>query len=127
MTLYFVYGTLMRGGGNSHILEESEFIGPGVTVLQYSMLGGGYPIVTAPSGKVGRVRGEVYNVRSRLTRRRLDVLEGVPHMYRRARVRVVLGDGRKIRCRIYIGSDDFVRAQRQHRREVDPILEWRSR
>ena len=77
----FVYGTLKKGGGNHHFLESSKFI------QHYKLkghalvdLGHGFPYMI--QDKDSSVYGEIYEV-SEETLERIDLLEGVPYLYRR--------------------------------------------
>lgn len=79
----FVYGTLKRGFGNNVLLRNSRYIGDFVSPPIFEMFAvgqhGGFPLLT--EGEYN-ILGEIWEVDDE-TLRRLDGLEGVPHMYRR--------------------------------------------
>jgi gamma-glutamylcyclotransferase (GGCT)/AIG2-like uncharacterized protein YtfP len=96
----FVYGTLKRGRGNSHLLEHSVFLGVAVTVGSFAMFGGhGFPrMVRTEEARTAAARGylkefarpvagELYRVNED-TLDQLDWLEGVPTHYTRQRIEV---------------------------------------
>jgi gamma-glutamylcyclotransferase (GGCT)/AIG2-like uncharacterized protein YtfP len=92
----FVYGTLLRGCHNHHVLgDEATFIGRGITVDNtFTMLcNGAYPYVkdAVPSEPHAHITGELYRVDDEALER-LDRLEGVPHHYYRQDVEIVLMD-----------------------------------
>lgn len=98
--LVFVYGTLKRGFGNHKFLEHSRFIGDARTCPALFMVDGGVPFVMIEGGPLRQIAGEVYAV-DKPTLRRLDRLEGHPHMYRRETVEVVV-DGNRRNAFIYM-------------------------
>jgi gamma-glutamylaminecyclotransferase len=70
----FVYGSLLSGMGNHHIVEKSKCLGITRSPKGFSMLDlGSFPGVV--EGEVGDVIGEVYEVDD-ITFARLDRLEG---------------------------------------------------
>ena len=77
----FVYGTLKRGGGNHHYLKYSKFI-QHYKLKHHSLvdLGHGFPYMVQDKGFF--VYGEVYEVTEE-TIKKIDLLEGVPYLYRR--------------------------------------------
>jgi len=57
----FVYGTLMKGMGNDHYLEKSEYLGDGMTDREYSM----YVDIVIPKITLTpryKIEGELYLV-----------------------------------------------------------------
>lgn len=57
----FVYGTLMKGMGNDHYLEKSEYLGDGLTDKEYSM----YVDIVIPKitmTPLSKIEGELYLV-----------------------------------------------------------------
>ena len=77
----FVYGSLKKSGGNHCYLEDSKFI------QHYKLkghalvdLGHGFPYMI--QDKNSAVYGEIYSV-SEETIKKIDLLEGVPYLYRR--------------------------------------------
>jgi gamma-glutamylaminecyclotransferase len=98
----FVYGTLKRGGRlNSH-LKDCEFIQEDVTKLKkYKMfsVGDRFPAVTDWKGTCA-IKGEIYRVTPEVMKR-LDEVEGVPHLYRRDKCYTA---GFDKQCYIYISS-----------------------
>ena len=73
----FVYGTLKRGHGNWHhfLKEDAAFVGHAITVKEFSMIAGGFPVVLDCDGNRGQIKGEVYDVNDK-TLSALDGLEG---------------------------------------------------
>ncbi|HHZ87972.1 MAG TPA: gamma-glutamylcyclotransferase [Chromatiaceae bacterium] len=97
--LVFVYGTLLKGFGNHHLLEDSEFVGDHETDPEYSMYSNGsYPMVIRGSGVI---YGEVYRVNDS-TLVSLDTLEGYPNLYRREIIDTPYGE-----AFIYIYNREF--------------------
>jgi gamma-glutamylaminecyclotransferase len=89
MTRVFVYGTLLAGEGNHHLLASARLIAPAQTLPEYSMADfGGFPAVTA--GGTVTIAGEVYEVDGP-TLEALDRLERHPRWYVRTPIR--LADG----------------------------------
>jgi gamma-glutamylcyclotransferase (GGCT)/AIG2-like uncharacterized protein YtfP len=89
MTRVFVYGSLLEGELNDHIMEGACLIGAATTSPGFTLLDlGDYPAMAASSE--GCVMGEVYEV-SRAHLARLDRFEGHPRFYTRAKIQ--LADG----------------------------------
>jgi gamma-glutamylaminecyclotransferase len=83
--LVAVYGTLKRGEGNHHWLEEeAEYIGTTLTQEHYTMYDGGYPKVV--EGVDYPITVEVFAVPDL---EKLDQLEGHPNLFKRELVDVV--------------------------------------
>ncbi|SDW00267.1 gamma-glutamylcyclotransferase family protein [Thiocapsa roseopersicina] len=77
----FVYGTLLRGEVNHHLLAQAEFLGSHRTAACFSLyLLRAYP--GAVRGGATAIRGEVYAV-DHAGLRRLDRLEDYPALYDR--------------------------------------------
>ena len=72
--IVFVYGTLMKGMGNDHFLEKSEYLGEGLTGKEYSMY---IDIVIPKITETPRykIEGELYSV-SDVDMKLMDKLEG---------------------------------------------------
>jgi gamma-glutamylaminecyclotransferase len=85
----FVYGTLMRAGGNHGLLGGAPFGGASRTAPGFSLVDlGAYPGMVR--GGTAAVAGELFRVDRRVLAG-LDRFEGHPHLFRR--VRVPLADG----------------------------------
>ncbi|HSO83344.1 gamma-glutamylcyclotransferase family protein [Thiocapsa sp.] len=77
----FVYGTLLRGEVNHHLLAQAEFLGSHRTAACFSLyLLRAYP--GAVRGGTTAIQGEVYGV-DHAGLRRLDRLEDYPALYDR--------------------------------------------
>ncbi|NBC13106.1 MAG: gamma-glutamylcyclotransferase [Gammaproteobacteria bacterium] len=77
----FVYGTLLRGEVNHHLLRDARFLGSHRTEPRFTLLVlGAYPGLVA--GGDTAVFGEVYGVDA-AGLRRLDQLEDYPRLYDR--------------------------------------------
>lgn len=101
-TPVFVYGTLKRGYGNHGLLRGSNFLTEGLTIDQFGMYKVGFPVLLQGHGSLGRVNGELFEVSAR-TLESLDRLEGVPRMYTREKVKVMVKSG-VVEAMIYIGT-----------------------
>ncbi len=116
-TIYnvFVYGSLLKGESNSHLLAGAEFAGPAATLPEYRLVDlGAYPGVVA--GGTAAILGEVYRVPDGLMPR-LDELEDHPTVYVRTSVR--LADGRE--ALMYL-----LRPHLAERRKDVPSGDWRA-
>jgi gamma-glutamylcyclotransferase (GGCT)/AIG2-like uncharacterized protein YtfP len=92
MTEIFVYGTLLPGDWNHHLLEGAECLGGACTPPAYTLVDfGRYPALVA--GGSAAVVGEVYRVDAH-TLELLDALEEHPDFY--VRTPIELGDGRTV-------------------------------
>ncbi len=77
----FVYGTLLRGEVNHHLLQRARYLGPHRTEPRFTLLVlGAYPGLV--SGGDTAVFGEVYGVDT-AGLHRLDQLEDYPRLYDR--------------------------------------------
>jgi gamma-glutamylcyclotransferase (GGCT)/AIG2-like uncharacterized protein YtfP len=85
----FVYGTLLRGEVNCHLLADARYLGPHRTEPRFTLL-----VLGAYPGLVGggdtAVHGEVYGVDA-AGLRRLDQLEDYPRLYDRKLIRTPYG------------------------------------
>jgi gamma-glutamylcyclotransferase (GGCT)/AIG2-like uncharacterized protein YtfP len=91
----FVYGTLKTNFCNNSILKDSgaKRAGENVCIYGYHMYntGSGYPAVCETAGaSTSPVVGEVWFV-NKDTLDRLDILEGVPHLYKRESINTHYG------------------------------------
>lgn len=118
MRRIFVYGTLLRGGPNHHLLSSSTFVCAARTVAELYMLSNEttspphetykYPYLVSvqlvPSLIANQAVGEVYEIDDP-TLSRLDELEGVEYERRRVEVtRVDAGDDgcASLECETYV-------------------------
>lgn len=99
----FVYGTLLEGLHNHHLLEGSRRVGFGWSVEKMVMRHKGVPFVSRQEA-VCVIRGEVYEVNGH-TLQRLDKLEGHPTWYRREEIEVELEGGAGGRAWVYLLGD----------------------
>lgn len=82
--LVFVYGTLLRGETNHHLLSRCECLGAWQTPPRFTLVDvGPYPVLC--TGGSGAVSGEVYAIDG-VALARLDELEGYPNLYDRGRI-----------------------------------------
>jgi len=98
--LVAVYGSLKRGYGNYHVMEnaQGDFISEGVTKETFDMNGSGFPyIIKNPKGFPVKV--EVFEVQDIQP---LDWLEGNPTFYKREKQKILFEDGVEIEAWIYI-------------------------
>lgn len=110
--LVFVYGTLKgmkhRFGPGSD-LQESKYLGQGVTEPVFNVVDGPYPIAVLEREKEfkealrGGILGEVYEVTDKAVDA-LDRYEGYPDLYQRLDVDVNMLDGGVHKAWIYIGN-----------------------
>jgi gamma-glutamylcyclotransferase (GGCT)/AIG2-like uncharacterized protein YtfP len=93
MTKVFVYGTLRAGGALHAHMKGADLVCSAGAVRGYAMFDlGFYPAVEATWVRTALVVGEVYEVDAAHLAR-LDQVEGVPHLYQRTLVDVVVGGG----------------------------------
>jgi gamma-glutamylcyclotransferase (GGCT)/AIG2-like uncharacterized protein YtfP len=101
MPRIFVYGTLMRGEVNAHLLAEARFLGAARTERRYELVDlGEYPAL-CERGTVS-VSGELYEV-DEATLTLLDDLEGHPELYRRAPI--ALEGGVEVQCYVFVATN----------------------
>lgn len=83
----FVYGTLLAGEVNHHVLGDAACLAEMATLPHFALMNlGAYPaLVDAAEGQGVPVHGEVYAVDDE-TLARLDALEGYPNIYDRRMV-----------------------------------------
>lgn len=87
----FVYGTLLAGEPNHHVLAGAKLVGEGRTEPAFELRDlGAYPGLVR--GGMHVVVGEIYEVDAP-TLAALDRLEGHPSFYRRTRI--ILADGER--------------------------------
>jgi gamma-glutamylcyclotransferase (GGCT)/AIG2-like uncharacterized protein YtfP len=85
----FVYGTLLRGEVNAHLMVAARLVGAARTVSAYQLrLLDGYPALL-PGGQTA-VSGEIHLVDARLLSE-LDEFEGHPTLFRREAVALAGG------------------------------------
>lgn len=139
--LVFVYGTLKKNRGNSHLLSTSRYIDRARTIhANYKMYDGGFPYVSYDPNDFGTcVYGELYLVTDAKVMQRLDRLEGVPDHYVRHPTFVVcetvnydsnpslrkfFENGNNFRATMYVASDSTKRRLDQR----DPMVQanWPS-
>lgn len=113
----FVYGTLKRGHGNSHLLREATPLGRSLVTGKYKLYDlGGFPaVMLRPAGEMVHILGEVYDVPLD-TFQTLDMLEGHPDWYKRIKVATAHG-----KAWMYTFSPETI--VRPTWREVTPV--WR--
>lgn len=118
-TRVFVYGTLLSGEPNSHLLERGDLVSKATTEPSFELVSlGAFPGMVA--GGETAVRGEVYAV-DRWTLTAMDRLEGHPRFYRREPIRMDDGtealayllSGEQAAGKTKIASGDW----RSHRKE----------
>ena len=81
--LAFCYGTLKKGYSNNRLLATSTFVREAVTEPLYRLWDvGWFPGLTEDSENGKAIQGEIWSIDEQ-TLRRLDMLEGTPHLYRR--------------------------------------------
>lgn len=81
MTRLFIYGTLLHGEHNHHLMGGRMPLSTAVTEPVYRMVDmGGYPALV--EGGATAIVGELYEVDTP-TLARLDILEEAPEFYRR--------------------------------------------
>ncbi len=108
MAHLFVYGTLKRDGANHRVLEAlgARLVGRARTVTSRTLVDlGPYPALLAVDAERdaagGPVHGEVFAIDDGAIGS-VDAFEGVPELYRREPVRVVLEDGATLDAFTYV-------------------------
>jgi gamma-glutamylcyclotransferase (GGCT)/AIG2-like uncharacterized protein YtfP len=118
--LLAVYGTLRRGNGNHHLINEadtgdsvvvrpgfpkSDYIGTGLTADKYPMDAMGCPFVYDKPGIGNNIVVEVYRINAAGARYAIDGLENHPDWYRRRQVEVDIieeGQAKRVRAWMYL-------------------------
>jgi gamma-glutamylcyclotransferase (GGCT)/AIG2-like uncharacterized protein YtfP len=97
----FVYGTLKKGNERHHYLKGCQFIGYGKAkgFILYDL--GEFPGMIKGDGEVA---GEVYEVPESLLKE-IDWVEGVPDLFRRELIEVLLEDGQIVSAYAYIYNE----------------------
>lgn len=125
MHIVFVYGTLRKGQGNSHLLDRSKFLGRAKTKEKFALYTKGIPFLSRMKA-VSQALGEVYAVDD-ATLERLDQLENHPNWYCREEAEILLEENGKVMTAwIYfcdveegrmelIASGDFLRRRSEGR------------
>jgi len=100
----FVYGTLMSGDRNHHLLDGFKYVGKGKLSGAVMYSAGGYPCVVDSPYENNIVHGEVYSDEDDRADiwTRLDHLEGTPHMYKRVPRWIALSETVSIIAETYI-------------------------
>jgi gamma-glutamylaminecyclotransferase len=89
MPIVFVYGSLLGGEGNHHVMRGGRLLGPAATLASYRLVDlGSYPALVE-GGSVAVV-GELYEV-SDAHLGALDRFEGHPSFYVRAAIELSAG------------------------------------
>ncbi len=84
--LIFVYGTLLRGEHNHHVLGWARFVRPAQTRQEFDLFNlGHYPAMVANGATA--VKGELYAVDEEILSR-LDRLERHPEFYKRITIQL---------------------------------------
>jgi gamma-glutamylcyclotransferase (GGCT)/AIG2-like uncharacterized protein YtfP len=112
----FVYGSLLAGQPDHHLMAGAEALGSAHTEPTYQLIDLGAYAALVSAGSIS-VAGELYHVDLE-TRARLDRHRQVPILFQRARVR--LSDGSEAEA--YVMSPDQVRGRRRLRHG-----DWRKR
>jgi len=103
-TTVFVYGTLMSGHPNNHLLEGLVGVTAVTVDSHYKMQNhGGFPSIS--KGGNTQVVGEVFEVNQHQLAR-LDRLENHPNWYKREEVSVTLGNAEVVTAWVYIMSSE---------------------
>lgn len=103
----FVYGTLMRGGDNHHVLRSlgATLVGPATTTRPRTLIDlGAWPAMTSADGGPCPVTGEVWTIDAAGIAA-LDRFEGCPDLYRRNPIRVRVDAG-EIEAETYVYAGD---------------------
>ena len=99
--LVFVYGTLLSGEANHHLLKGATFCGTHTTIPKFRMLHlGSYPGVVSNGSHA--IHGEIYEIDKRILKQ-LDRLEDYPILYDRKRIQTPWG---RTWIYLYLGERD---------------------
>lgn len=95
----FVYGSLKKGFWNNVVLGNSNLLGEAFTTEDFFMTSVGFPyiipknLVTKSDVNLLPIKGEVYEIDTDETLRRLDNLEGISYgHYKRTPITVIIND-----------------------------------
>lgn len=101
-----VYGTLKKGRGNNHLLDNDcfEFVGKGKTVQKYPMIAYGVPFVSEKPGHGYNIEVEVYRILDVKGMADVDSLESHPSWYVRKTTSIELEDGEQIAAWLYFND-----------------------
>ena len=123
----FVYGTLQRGHGNHHILEDHKLVGPATTVTKYAMMNVGFPYMLNQAEGAYPCVGELWDIGDcQVTLARLDRLEGVGRgHYDRVKGEVVC-NGKRYKADYYVKCNDSNRVYDADLliQPVNGVLRW---
>lgn len=111
--LVFVYGSLLTGMGNNRHMSGCRLVGPATTQgsgLALHDTGYGFPAVERGGYLVTPIVGELYEVPAAQLPH-LDRFEGVPRLYQRTTVAVVLDNGRECDAYIYTMGSEQIQPQ----------------
>ncbi len=118
--LLFLYGTLKKGGRLHHYISGSGAIYIKDIRVPCSRLvdtGNGYPALVE-SHENDKVEGELWVVPEELLDT-LDVVEGVPYLYKRD----TFEDGNGLSFQLYVG-DRFSHIQSPHLKDSNGVYRW---
>jgi gamma-glutamylaminecyclotransferase len=100
----FVYGSLMRGYCNHHLLETSKFVSRARTIEKFAMFSSSFPYVNS-NFQISHIEGEVYEVIDEKSWEELDELEEHPDVYERRPCQVeLLATGKVITAELYFNE-----------------------
>lgn len=110
MPLVFVYGTLRKGEHNNHLLASSKFVGEATSVQAKYWMACDHTVPFLHDGGHSRVVGEIWRVDGPIFKR-LDQLEGHPHLYCRVRRTFQLQNGERVAAWVYIAQEAYAQKQ----------------
>jgi gamma-glutamylcyclotransferase (GGCT)/AIG2-like uncharacterized protein YtfP len=120
--LLFVYGTLMRGQINAHRLRDSTFCGHVKTLPEWDLANlGMFPALVEG---MSRVYGELWLVTDE-TLERIDILEGVPDLYKRIELEVTGMPGGALVVNAYFYPHDIPQDIRLLEPDMNNVVRWR--
>jgi gamma-glutamylcyclotransferase (GGCT)/AIG2-like uncharacterized protein YtfP len=103
----FVYGTLMRGFSNNHLMMSAEYVERASTEEEYKLVAAGIPFLVDEPGN-SYVLGELYKVDEN-TLGMLDELEGHPGWYERRVINIITELGDRVKAWAYFMPKDKLR------------------
>jgi gamma-glutamylaminecyclotransferase len=85
----FLYGTLKKGYRNNSLMEGQKFIRNVETEPLYRLYdNGSYPMLVLQKNlPANSIKGELWEVTEKCAKK-LDLLEGVPYLYKRAEIKL---------------------------------------